>query len=560
MEKEIEVRLQEWLHEPYDSSTRKEVEALLKKGAEAVRDAFYTTLSFGTGGMRGIMGAGTNRMNRYTIQRATQGLASYLKKQFPGQPIRVFIGYDSRHHSEEFALESARVLAGNGITALLCSEIRPTPFVSYGVRHGSCQAGIMITASHNPKEYNGYKVYWSDGAQVVSPHDKGIVEEVEKIRSQKEVHLSSEHHPLIQLAGHSYDLDYLKEIRKLQIDPRADHHVGDALKIVYTSLHGAGIKFMPRALKEWGFHNVHLVEIQCIPDGDFPTVKSPNPEEKAALVLGLEQLEKSHSDLLLATDPDSDRLAVACMHKGKAVRLNGNQVASICAEYLCSTLAEKKNLLPNSAIVTTIVSTELLKAIADHYKIAHFAVLTGFKYIGELIHKWEETNNPYHFLFGAEESYGYLIGTYARDKDAIISGCLISEIALLMKREGRTLVDYLEDIYSKYGYYLEGQKTLAFDPGELGSKAMKEQMDRLRHSPPLQIAGQKVEKRIDYLKDQTDLPKSDVLEFRLADQSRLTIRPSGTEPKIKIYASVRGKSEDECDKKLAFVLTACEKL
>lgn len=555
MKNEIDTRVQEWLHEPYDTSTRKEVEALLKKGAEAVRDAFYTSLSFGTGGMRGIMGAGTNRMNKYTVQRATQGLANYLRAQFPKESIRVFIGYDSRHHSEEFAQNAARVLAANGITALLCTEIRPTPFVSFGVRRGKCQAGIMITASHNPKEYNGYKVYWSDGAQVVPPHDTGIVKEVEKIRSQNEVHLSPEHHPLIEHVSPAYDLDYLKEIRKLQIDPREDHKVGDALKITYTSLHGTGIKMMPRALKEWGFHNINLVEIQCVPDGNFSTVKSPNPEEKAALALGLAQLEKTRSDILLVTDPDADRLAVACLHKGKAVQLNGNQVASICAEYLCSTLAAQKKLPSNSALVTTIVSTDLIRAIAQQHKITCFEVLTGFKYIGQLIHKWEENNHSYHFLFGAEESYGYLYGTYSRDKDAMISGCLVAEIALLMKAEGRTLVDYLEEIYKKYDYYLEGQKTMAFAPGEAGIQEMKQRMNAMRKSPPQMIAGQKVATLIDYEKDGTGLPKSDVLQFRLADQSKLTVRPSGTEPKLKIYAGVRGKSMEECTKKLQAILS-----
>lgn len=556
MEQEIETRVQEWLHEPYDPDTRHEVEALLRSGAKAVRDAFYTTLSFGTGGMRGLMGVGTSRMNRYTVQRATQGLANYLKSEFPKEPLSVFIGFDSRHHSQEFALEAARVLAGNGITALLCAELRPTPFISFGVRYTKSHAGIMITASHNPKEYNGYKVYWSDGGQVVPPHDSGIIDEVEKIRSQNAVHLAHAHHPLIEQVGLLLDLEYLKEIRKLQLDPREDHKVGDALKITYTSLHGTGIKLVPKALREWGFSNLNLVDAQIVPDGNFPTVKSPNPEEKAALKLGLEQMERTHSDILLATDPDADRLAVALMHKGKPHILTGNQIAAICAEYLCSTLTVQKKLTPYHAIITTIVSTELLRAIANRYKIAYFEVLTGFKYIGALIHQWETQHAPYHFLFGAEESYGYLTGTYTRDKDSIIASCLVSEIALLMKAEGRTLVDYLNDIFKTYGYFLEGQRTLDFPPGEEGLKARKEHMAALRKSPHKNIAGVSVKSLTDYQKDVTGLPKSDVLQFRLADESKITVRPSGTEPKIKIYAEVRGKNLDECQKKLDNLLCA----
>lgn len=557
MEKEIETRVQEWLHEPYDLATRQEVEALIKRGIESVRDAFYTSLHFGTGGVRGIMGVGTNRMNRYTVQQVTQGLSNYLKSQFHNTPIRVFIGFDSRLHSQEFALEAARVLAGNEIIALLCQELRPTPFISFGVRRMHCQAGIMITASHNPKEYNGYKVYWNDGGQVVSPHDVGIIAAVEKIHSPNAVRLAHEHHPLIEQVNLALDLDYLKEIHKLQLDPKRDQKVGDALKVVYTPLHGTGIKLLPRALKEWGFHNVHLVDAQAVIDGNFPTLhKAPNPEEKEVLSAGLEQLEKSQSHLLLATDPDADRLAVAALHKGTPYLFNGNQIAAICAEYLCSTLSEQNKLLANSALVTTIVSSPLLHLIAAEYKIAYFEVLTGFKYIGSLIHKWEMTDNSYRFLFGAEESYGYLLGTYTRDKDAMIAACLICEIALLLQAEGRTLIDFLHEIFSKYGTFLDGQKTVDFSPGESGVKACKEKMNRLRHSPLKQIAGELVEHSIDYLRDTTDLPKADVLQFTLQDHSRVTIRPSGTEPKLKIYASVRGQTMSQCQEKLDTLLCA----
>jgi phosphomannomutase len=550
MEKETNQRIQQWLHEPYDSATRAEVEDLVKKGEAAVSDAFYTTLSFGTGGMRGLMGAGTARMNRYTVQRATQGLAKYLQQQFPGAKIRVLIGYDSRHHSEEFAHEAAKVLAGNGITALLCTEIRPTPFVSFGVRQMKCQAGIMITASHNPKQYNGYKVYWSDGAQVTAPHDEGIMRCAQGITSQEMVHMRAEHDPLIEKVSPRLDLEYLKEIRNLSLHGREDHHVGDALKIVYTPLHGTGMTLLPKALKEWGFANLHFVDAQIVPDGDFPTVVSPNPEEHETLRLGLDLLQNSGGNLLLASDPDADRLAVAILHKGKPVTFNGNQIAALCAEYLCRTLREQKKLLPSHAIVTTIVSTRLLSAIARAYKVAYFEVLTGFKYIGALIHEWEQKGNPYHFLFGAEESYGYLFGTYTRDKDAMIAACLVAEIALMLKIEGRTLVDFLEEIFQTYGHFLEKQKSLSFPPGEEGMKALKAKMESLRRSSVQKLGGIEIAKRTDYLEQQPSVPLSDVLQFDLKDQSRVTLRPSGTEPKLKLYVAVQGKTEQECQQKV----------
>ncbi len=556
MEREIETRVQQWLHEPYDVATRREVEALIKRGIESVRDAFYTSLHFGTGGVRGIMGVGTNRMNRYTVQQVTQGLANYLKSQFQTS-IRVLIGFDSRLHSQEFALEAARVLAGNEISALLCQELRPTPFVSFGVRHMHCQAGIMITASHNPKEYNGYKVYWSDGGQVVSPHDSGIIAAVEKIKSPNAVFLAHEHHPLIEQVSLALDLDYLKEIHKLQLDPKRDQKVGDALKIVYTPLHGTGIKLLPRALKQWGFHNIHLVDVQAVPDGNFPTLtKAPNPEEKEVLTLGLKQLKMSQSHLLLATDPDADRLAIAVLHKGAPYLFNGNQIAAICAEYLCSTLSEREKLPANSALVTTIVSSPLLRLIAAQYKITYFEVLTGFKYIGALIHEWEVAGDPYRFLFGAEESYGYLMGTYTRDKDAMIAACLLCEIALLLQAEGHTLVDFLQEIFNRYGTFLDGQKTINFSSGESGVQECTFKMNALRKSPLQEIAGQQVEQSIDYLHETTGLPKADVLQFTLQDHSRITVRPSGTEPKLKIYASVRGQTMPECQTKLDALLCA----
>lgn len=543
---EIEARISEWLNGPIDPVTRDEILRLQREDPESLSDAFYTNLSFGTGGMRGLMGVGPNRMNLYTIQMATQGLANSLKTQ---KSLRaehhVFIGYDSRNNSKEFALEAARVLAGNGIIAYLTCDIRPTPFVSFGVRQKECSAGVMITASHNPKEYNGYKVFWSDGGQVVSPHDKEIVSEVAKIESLDQVKIAPENSPLIEIIDPELDLEYLEAIRPLQIDPDENKAVGDQLKITYTPLHGTGLRLVPRALKSWGFTNISLVDHQSVPDGDFPTVKSPNPENLETLQMGIEQMENTLSDLLIATDPDADRVGVVVLHQDAAIPLNGNQIAAICLEYICSTLQEQGRLPKEGAAVTTIVTSDLLGKIAAKYKIAFYEVLTGFKYIGELIHKWENTSQE--FLFGAEESYGYLIGTHSRDKDAVVISCLIAEIALKMKVAGATLIDFLEQIYRRYGLYYEKQKTLDFPPGRAGMETMKEMMEKLRTSPPKEIDGSKVTLIEDYTKGVRDLPRSNVLLYRLEDESKIVVRPSGTEPKLKIYAGVHAPYEDGMD-------------
>lgn len=549
LSKEVENRVEEWLNGPIDTLTKEEILRLKRSNPSELEDAFYTSLSFGTGGMRGLMGAGTNRVNRYTIQMATQGLANYLLSH-PTTRAKpsVFIGYDCRHNSKEFAMEAARVLAGNKIEVFLTFELRPTPFVSFGVRQKECSAGIMITASHNPKEYNGYKVYWSDGAQVVAPHDKGIVEEVKKITSFDQVKLAPSSSPLIQILDPELDFEYLDAIHKLQVDPKEDKWVGAQLKIVYTPLHGTGLQLVPRALKSWGFVNVHLVEHQQVPDGDFPTVTSPNPEDDEALSMGKKQLQNTMSDILLATDPDADRMAVVVLHNDQPVKLSGNQTACICLEYLCQMMKEK--MPKNPAVVSTIVSTELLGVMCRQNELAYFETLTGFKYIGELIHKWELEGNPYSFLFGAEESYGYLIGTHSRDKDAIVMSCLVAEIALLMKVEGRTLVDFLEEIYQKYGRYEEGQKSLSLPPGKEGMNKIKSMMEKLRSSPPQELLGSPIVESIDYLHDDTPLPKSDVLLYRSEDKSKIVVRPSGTEPKLKIYAGVKGGGQEKVEQLL----------
>lgn len=551
---DVQSRIKQWLEPPFDRATQEAVQQMIKTNPKELLDAFSSTLGFGTGGMRALMGPGTTRMNIYTVRIATQGLANYIRKQSKAKERHtVFISYDSRHHSELFAHEAASVLAGNKIEVRLTREIRPTPYVSFGLRHDECIAGIMITASHNPKEYNGYKVYWSDGGQVVAPHDQGIIAEVNAISDLSHVHAAPLTSPLITLVELSLDLDYLAAIHKVQLDPQENKRVGNSLKITYTPVHGTGIKLVPRALKDWGFTNINLVGAQSVIDGNFPTVKVPNPEYAETLHLGVEQLMDSGSDILLATDPDADRVAVATMHHAKPYILNGNEIASICVEYICQTLTLQKKMPKNGAVVTTIVSTDMIRTICKEYGCTCVEVLTGFKYIGECIHKWE-LSHEHKFLFGAEESYGYLIGTHSRDKDAVVSACLLAEIALFMKVEGRTLLDFLYDIYKKYGIFREKQLTVDY-PGQ--QEKIRAAMQKLRANPPKTILNQKVAVLEDYQKGFNGLPKSDVLLFRLEDESKLVVRPSGTEPKLKIYAGARLKSFPslqegivKCDQKL----------
>ena len=566
---DIEKRVSYWLNGPFDEKTKEEVR-LLQKDPQTLIDAFFCDLSFGTGGMRGLMGVGTNRLNNYTIRLATQGLANYLKKQPQKKHLSVVIGFDSRHHSEEFAREAAHVLAGNGIHVYLLSALRPTPYISFACRFKKASAAIMITASHNPKEYNGYKVYWSDGAQVVHPHDEGIVKEVESLKSLDEVKLGTS---IETVAVEPLDQEYLKAIAPLQHFKQESHAQGNSLQIVYTSLHGTGITMIPQALKEWGFSTIHFVDNQITLDGDFPTVQFPNPEYPETLKLGIEKMRATGSDILLASDPDADRLGVVVKHQGKPTLINGNELAAICVDYLGSIL----KLDQKKAFVTTIVTTELLKKIAHSYGATLIEVLTGFKYIGEKIHLWETSKEGYQFIFGAEESYGYLLGTHARDKDAIVTSCLIAEMALHAKLKGITLIDCLHQIYKKHGIYRESQASLNFKPGQEGMEQMAAVMDKLRSHPPEAIGGKAViyyedyekQKRI-YIKDKREelleLPVSDVLLFRLEDDSRLVIRPSGTEPKVKIYGSVSIKIVDTmesgialCDAKLNNLMQALKK-
>lgn len=564
---EVEKRVQAWLEGPFDSSIKEQIQKLKKENPQALADAFFKDLSFGTGGMRGLMGIGTNRMNLYTIAKATQGLANYLKQQAePENGHAVFIGYDVRNHSREFAEEAARVLTGNGMRVFLSREICPTPLVSFACRHFQCSAAIMITASHNPPQYNGYKVYWSDGAQVVPPHDEGILQEVGRIQSPAQIQRGN----LGEQVGEEIDLAYLQALKEIQLAPEL---ASPSLQILYTNLHGTGIRLIPKALQSLGYSSVSLVEKQSSLDGNFTFAPSPNPEEEKALQLGTEQLLKEQKDLLIATDPDADRMGVVVREANQAVKLTGNQIACLCLHHICSLLHAKGEIPENGACIKTIVTTELFRKIGESFGCTCVDVLTGFKYISEQIRHWENSFGAYQYLYGAEESYGYLFGTFVRDKDAISASCLIAEVAALAKKQNLTLIDRLYQIYATYGVHREALLNVAFPETQSGLEQMQKWMQGYRTHPPVEIAGQKVLRIEDYLlqkreclqtkKTETiDLPISDVLRFWLADESKLVIRPSGTEPKIKIYAEcVEQKVPsvqigiERCEEKLQKLLT-----
>ena len=536
-----------WLKPPFDDETQHEVRRLMKEDPKSLSDAFFQTLSFGTGGMRGLMGVGTNRMNVYTVRAATQGLARYLIRSMPG-PKKVFIGYDTRHNSRLFAEETARVLAAHEIEALITEEICPTPLVSFGCRHFDCSAAVMITASHNPPAYNGYKVYWKGGAQVVSPHDEGIMQEVRQASDFSKLLIAPLKSPKIHWIGGDLDQAYLSELAQLKgpVSP---------LRILYTPLHGTGLRLAKKALHLWGFDQVGLVEPQATPDGKFPNAPSPNPEEESAMRLGMDQMIRTGADLLLATDPDADRMGVAIHQDGKAIRFTGNQIGALLLHHLCTT----RKIPKHSACIKTIVTSELLKKIAHHFHVECIDVLTGFKYIAEKMNAWEKTGP--HFLFGAEESYGYLYGTMVRDKDGINACCLMAEAAAKAKSEGKTLQDRLQELYHQFGIHREALANLKFPDSLEGMQQMEQFMKRLRSNPPSKIAGTSVTSMDDFLKP-SPLPKSDVLRFWLSDGTKLVVRPSGTEPKIKIYIEVSPKnlSLAESDALLQTYLAACKKI
>jgi phosphomannomutase len=541
-----------WLHDAYDEETKSCIRRLLQNDPKEIIDAFYTHLSFGTGGLRGIMGVGTNRMNPYTVRAATQGLVNYLKNQ--KNIIRnysILIGYDSRHNSRIFAEEAAKVLAANNIKVYLFSQLRPTPIVSFGCRYKECSAAIMITASHNPSQYNGYKVFWNDGSQLLPLQENEMIKEIKNIKSLSEVKVAeSLEDRKITIIDDEIDDAYLNCTKEYSFYPQENKDHGKSLKIVYTSLHGTGITLVPQILKQWGF-NPLFVESQIVPDGNFPTVTCPNPEDADALRLGLEALKKHEADLLIATDPDTDRVGVAINHQGKIHILSGNQIACICLQHICQALTEKKCMPVNAAFIKSIGTTELFKVITEAYGKKCVNVLTGFKYFAEKIREWEQNPPGFQFIFGGEESCGYLFGTHCRDKDAIISCALICEIALHAKRQRKSLIDLVYDLYRQHGVYVEKLFSIKFEKSS--NMLMMQARKTLKNHLSTRISGIEIEAIEDYKfstkfvcktgkTESILLPKSDVLLFWLNDGTKLMIRPSGTESKIKIYCGVIRKT------------------
>lgn len=555
---------EKWCTDSYfDDETRNELLAI-KDDDKEIKDRFYRRLEFGTGGLRGVIGAGTNRMNIYTVRQATQGLANYIISQ-DGQAKGVAIAFDSRIMSPEFAKEAAACLSANGIKVYLFESLRPTPELSFSVRRLGCIAGIVITASHNPREYNGYKVYWEDGAQITPPHDKNILGEVALVEDFEQMKTMSYEQAVsegfIKIIGKEIDDEYIAQLKKQNIHPEVITKAAKDIKIVYTPLHGTGNIPVRRVLKELGFENVYVVEKQEKPDGSFPTVAYPNPEDEKAWTLALELAKEKDADIVLATDPDADRLGVYAKDKktGEYVSFTGNMSGALIAEYILREKKDKGELPKNAAIVETIVTTDMLKAIAKDYNVKLIEVLTGFKFIGEQIKLFEQ-NNSYEYIFGMEESYGCLAGTYARDKDACVAVMMLCEVAAYYKLKGMTLCDAMQDMYEKYGYYKEGLSTIT-KKGMDGIAQIENMMREKRENPIQTIGGFKVLKMRDYLIDEvkdmvtgekssTGLPKSNVLYYELENNAWCCVRPSGTEPKIKFYYGVKGKNISDAVEKL----------
>lgn len=553
----------EWCSDSYfDEATREELKGLAGN-EEEIKDRFYKKLEFGTGGLRGVIGAGTNRMNIYTVRQATQGLADYIISQH-GEDKGVAIAYDSRIMSPEFAREAALCLNANGIKTYRFESLRPTPELSFAVRKLGCISGIVITASHNPREYNGYKVYWEDGAQITPPHDKNIMKCISEVNSWEHVNTMSEDEAvskgLYNTIGADIDDAYMAELKKQSIHPEIISQVADSIKIVYTPLHGTGNIPVRRVLKELGFNNVHIVKEQEAPDGKFPTVAYPNPEDEKAWELALKLAKEVDADIVLATDPDADRLGVYAKDTstGEYVSFTGNMSGMLIAEYILRERTAAGTLPDNPALVETIVTTDMAKSVAAAYNTKLIEVLTGFKYIGEQIKLFEE-NNTYNYVFGLEESYGCLAGTYARDKDACIAVMLLCEVAAFYKAQKKTLWDAMLEMYDKYGYYKEGLATLTLK-GEKGAAQIKNIMENMRSQMPSTIGEYKVNAMRDYLKgirktadgeeSKLSLPESNVIYFELDLDAWCCVRPSGTEPKIKYYCGVKGDSIEDASSKL----------
>ncbi len=552
MDQNIKVKVDEWLNGNYDEATKKEVKDLVENNETELIDSFYRDLEFGTGGLRGIMGVGSNRMNKYTIGAATQGLANYLIKIF-GNDISVAIAHDSRNNAEFFTKITADVFAGNGIKVYLFQSLRPTPELSFAVRHFGCKSGVVLTASHNPKEYNGYKAYWDDGAQVIAPHDENIITEVQKIASIDDIKFEG-NDDLIELIDDSFDDIYLDKIKGLSVSPEVIERQKD-LTIVYSPIHGTGYKLVPDVLKKFGFENVHSVAEQNTPDGNFPTVVYPNPEEAEALSLALAKGKELNADLIMATDPDADRVGIAAKNnQGEFQLLNGNQTGSLLIYYMLKAWKEKGKLDGDQFICKTIVSSELMDAIAASFNVDCYNVLTGFKFIAGII---KELEGKKTFIVGGEESYGYLAGDFVRDKDAIASCAFIAEMVAFAKDQNKSVFDLLTDLYLEFGFFKESLISIT-KKGKSGAEEIQQMMEDFRATPPKEIAGSKLVTVKDYdlsietniLTGETtkiDLPKSNVLQFFTEDGSKISARPSGTEPKIKFYFGVKEELNNASD-------------
>ncbi|MBO4282433.1 MAG: phospho-sugar mutase [Bacteroidales bacterium] len=545
MEKAVEERVNTWLNGAFDEETKAAVWDMLRHRPDELQDAFYKELEFGTGGMRGLLGVGTNRMNKYTVAMATQGLANYVLQTVKNRQARMAVAYDSRNHSLEFSEIVADVLSANGIQVFLFDSITPTPELSFSIRHLHCDSGVMITASHNPKEYNGYKAYWNDGGQLVAPHDNNVIAEVRKITSM-EIVKRQRNAALVQYIGEEVHVPYLERIRSLSLHPEAIAAKHD-LKIVYTPLHGTGVRMVPRSLANFGFTQVSIVEKQAIPDGNFSTVVSPNPEETAAMQMAIEQAKAMQADIVLATDPDADRIGVA-VNKGDGSfeLLNGNMTLTLLVSYLLKEWKRLGKIDGKQYVVKTVVTTELIRDIATREGVACYDVLTGFKFIADKILALEGKET---FIAGGEESFGCLAGDFVRDKDGVISCSLLAELTAYAQTQGRSLYEELIDIYLHYGFYRERLLSIT-RKGQSGAEEIQAMMDKFRHHPFQTIHGLEVVRIDDILsstsldcrsgeKTPITLPKSNVLQYYLADGSKVTMRPSGTEPKIKFYFSVK---------------------
>ena len=537
-------RANDWLNSNIDEATKNDIRQMLENpDPKLLIDSFYKNLEFGTGGLRGVMGAGSNCMNIYTVGVATQGLANYLKKSFPGEEIKVVVGHDSRNDSRKFAEVTADIFSANGITAYLFPALRPTPLISFAIRHLKCQSGVVITASHNPKEYNGYKAYFDDGAQLVPPHDKNVITEVNQITSFDLVKFKGDKSKIVTIGPEVEDAYYAEVTRLI---PRQDAIKAQKdIPLVYSSLHGAGITMVPEVLKRIGFTNVIVVEEQKEPNGDFPTIQSPNPEEQSAMKMALDKAQKMNAELVMATDPDTDRVGIGIKDdKGKFYLLNGNQAFALMMWFILKNLKSGEN----SYVAKTIVTTELVDKMAEHYNVECHNTLTGFKYIAELMTKLEGKKK---FIAAGEESYGYMVGDFVRDKDAVSACAFFAALAAAAKADGFTLHQWLVEMYSEFGFYKEGLVNLVRKGAE-GEQQIKDMMEKFRKDPPLTIAGQKIVKMLDYKtgieknllqgsEKPLTLPKSDVLQFITWEDSKISVRPSGTEPKIKFYVSVNTK-------------------